>query len=63
VSAPTVINAPCAEEASMCVCALEVNHDGPHACACGGSWTGRYGDPLGPFEIVALPGSEAGYRP
>ena len=29
----------CGTQEAACFCQLEPGHDGPHECACGGSWT------------------------
>lgn len=42
----------CNQIEGMCVCELLIEHDGPHQCACGGSWQYAQGE----FQIVSWPG-------
>jgi len=42
----------CQEREAACRCAEPLDHEGPHVCRCGGSWT--Y-DADGAFVIVAWP--------
>lgn len=42
----------CGTKEAWCVCGLPPEHDGPHECKCGGSWTF---DANGYFVPVALP--------
>jgi hypothetical protein len=42
----------CGEREASCFCSLDPNHDGPHECSCGGSWT--FND-QGQFVVVSFP--------
>jgi hypothetical protein len=43
----------CDQRASYCRCREAAGHDGPHACPCGGAWTGDIDG--GDFKIVDFP--------
>ena len=42
----------CATTEASCICCEPIDHDGPHVCPCGGSWTVEDGQ----FKAFALPG-------
>lgn len=41
----------CDQRFYKCNCDLEKGHEGPHVCACEGSWSGNPGEE----EVVSLP--------
>lgn len=44
----------CGTRVASCACTLHVDHDGPHACGCGGKWEGASID-SDDFRLIALP--------
>ena len=49
----TEIGIICAEGLAWCICCLQPDHEGPHRCLCGGSWSGS--EATGDLEIVGFP--------
>lgn len=64
-SGPLEASVVCGATVSRCICDAPPGHDGqPHACKCGGKWTGS--DEGGDFQVVAypvgVPGTEGDVR-